>query len=193
VTRLTWSLPLREPSPVDSPKLRHLLADRTGGITLGISKAFERAAIAATGENRTAQLRRSRDLAWRCHPKPDNPSSHLRPCGSSSGVTLAPLPLAPHPYPGEAVSSWVRGLARDTTLQRMLSSSKCLIDQAVRSAPRVRSTTMAFVLAPEPVTLAALSTRAAYGVFANSAAFFCVASRAARNATTGSPMEAKPP
>lgn len=47
VTRLTWSLPLREPSPVDSPKLRHLLVDRTGGITLGICKAFERAAIAA--------------------------------------------------------------------------------------------------------------------------------------------------
>ena len=47
ITRLTWSLPLREPSPVDSPKLRRLLVDRTGGITLGICKAFERAAIAA--------------------------------------------------------------------------------------------------------------------------------------------------
>jgi hypothetical protein len=47
VTRLTWSLPLREPSPVDSSKLRRLLVERTGGITLGICKAFERAAIAA--------------------------------------------------------------------------------------------------------------------------------------------------
>jgi type II secretory pathway predicted ATPase ExeA len=47
VTRLTWSLPLREPSPIDSPKLRRLLLDRTGGITLGIRKAFERAAVAA--------------------------------------------------------------------------------------------------------------------------------------------------
>ncbi len=47
VTRLTWSLPLREPSPVDSPKLRRLLVDRTGGITLGLCKAFERAAITA--------------------------------------------------------------------------------------------------------------------------------------------------
>lgn len=47
VTRLTWSLPLRKPSPVDSAKLRRLLLDRTGGITLGICKAFERAAIAA--------------------------------------------------------------------------------------------------------------------------------------------------
>lgn len=47
VIRLTWSLPLRQPSPVDSPKLRRLLLDRTGGITLGICKAVERAAIAA--------------------------------------------------------------------------------------------------------------------------------------------------
>ena len=47
VTRLTWSLPLREPSPVDSPKLRRLLVDRTGGITLGICKVLERAATKA--------------------------------------------------------------------------------------------------------------------------------------------------
>lgn len=52
VTRLTWSLPLREPSPVDSPKLRRLLVDRTGGITLGICKTFERAAIAAIRDGR---------------------------------------------------------------------------------------------------------------------------------------------
>ena len=52
VTRLTWSLSLREPSPVDSPKLRRLLVDRTGGITLGICKAFERAAIAAIRDGR---------------------------------------------------------------------------------------------------------------------------------------------
>ncbi len=47
VTRLTWSMPLRQPSPVDSPKLRRLLMDRTGGITLGICKALERAAVSA--------------------------------------------------------------------------------------------------------------------------------------------------
>jgi type II secretory pathway predicted ATPase ExeA len=47
VTRLIWSLPLRQPSPVDSPKLRRLLVERTGGITLGICKVVERAAIAA--------------------------------------------------------------------------------------------------------------------------------------------------
>jgi type II secretory pathway predicted ATPase ExeA len=50
--RLTWSLPLREPSPVDSSKLRRLLLDRTGGITLGICKAFERAAVAAIRNGR---------------------------------------------------------------------------------------------------------------------------------------------
>ena len=52
VTRLTWSLPLREPSPVNSPKLRRLLVERTGGITLGICKAFERAAVAAIRDGR---------------------------------------------------------------------------------------------------------------------------------------------
>jgi type II secretory pathway predicted ATPase ExeA len=52
VTRLTWSLPLRSPSPVDSPKLRRLLVERTGGITLGICKAFERAAVAAIRDGR---------------------------------------------------------------------------------------------------------------------------------------------
>ena len=52
VTRLTWSLPLREPSPVDSSKLRRLLVERTGGITLGICKAFERAAITAIRDGR---------------------------------------------------------------------------------------------------------------------------------------------
>lgn len=52
VTRLTWSLPLRLPSPVDSARLRRLLVDRTGGITLGICKAFERAAVAAIRSGR---------------------------------------------------------------------------------------------------------------------------------------------
>ncbi len=47
VTRLTWSLPLRQPSPGVSPKLRRLLVDRTDGITLGICKVLERAAIKA--------------------------------------------------------------------------------------------------------------------------------------------------
>lgn len=47
VTRLIWSLPLREPSPVDSRRLMQMLVGRTGGITLGTCKAIERAAIRA--------------------------------------------------------------------------------------------------------------------------------------------------
>jgi hypothetical protein len=54
VTRLVWSLPLRQSSPVDSAKLRAMLAERSGGVTLGICKAVERAAVAAirTGRER---------------------------------------------------------------------------------------------------------------------------------------------
>jgi type II secretory pathway predicted ATPase ExeA len=52
VTRLVWSLPLRQPSPVDSAKLRAMLAERSGGVTLGICKAVERAAIAAIRNGR---------------------------------------------------------------------------------------------------------------------------------------------
>jgi hypothetical protein len=47
LTRLTWSFPLRQPSPIDSPQLRKLIVDKTEGITIGICKAFERAAISA--------------------------------------------------------------------------------------------------------------------------------------------------
>jgi type II secretory pathway predicted ATPase ExeA len=52
VTRLVWSLPLRQPSPVDSAKLRATLAERSGGVTLGICNAVERAAIAAIRNGR---------------------------------------------------------------------------------------------------------------------------------------------
>ena len=52
VNRLTWSLPLRAPSPVDSSRLRALLVEQSGGITLGICKALERAAIAAIRSGR---------------------------------------------------------------------------------------------------------------------------------------------
>ncbi|WP_256444383.1 TniB family NTP-binding protein [Siccirubricoccus sp. G192] len=52
LTRLIWSLPLREPPPVDSPRLRALLVERSRGITLGICKAVERAAVAAIRSGR---------------------------------------------------------------------------------------------------------------------------------------------
>ena len=47
VNRLVQGLPLRQPSPVDSVKLRRLLIERSGGITLSICRAVERAAAVA--------------------------------------------------------------------------------------------------------------------------------------------------
>jgi hypothetical protein len=113
VTRLTWSLPLREPSPVDSPKLRHLLVERTGGITLGICKAFERAAVAAIrgGEDGSRQLRRSGNLAGRGQPEPAGAWSGACCYGAIARMRCPALPMAPRPYPGEAISSWVHRIA----------------------------------------------------------------------------------
>lgn len=47
VTLLVQGLPLRRPSPVDSAPLRRLLVERSGGITLSMCRALERAAAAA--------------------------------------------------------------------------------------------------------------------------------------------------
>jgi len=47
VNRLVQGLPLRQPSPVDSAKLRRLLIERSGGITLSICRAVERAGAIA--------------------------------------------------------------------------------------------------------------------------------------------------
>jgi hypothetical protein len=52
VTRLVSGLPLRRPSPIDSPKLRRLLVARSGGITICICRAIEKAAIAAIHSGR---------------------------------------------------------------------------------------------------------------------------------------------
>ena len=52
VTRLVTGLPLRRPSPIDSPKLRRLLVERSGGITICICRAIEKAAIAAIRSGR---------------------------------------------------------------------------------------------------------------------------------------------
>lgn len=67
VTRLVWSLPLRRPSPVDSAKLRAKLAERSGGVTLGICKAVERAAITAirTGQERIEAASFENPEIWR--------------------------------------------------------------------------------------------------------------------------------
>jgi chromosomal replication initiation ATPase DnaA len=47
VNLFVQGLPLRQPSPVDSAKIRRLLIERSGGITLSICKALERAGAAA--------------------------------------------------------------------------------------------------------------------------------------------------
>lgn len=47
VNRVVAGMPLRLPSPVDSPKIRRLLAERSGGVTHFICKALEHAAMAA--------------------------------------------------------------------------------------------------------------------------------------------------
>jgi hypothetical protein len=47
VNLLVQGLPLRHPSPVDGPKIRRLLVERSGGITLSICRALQRAGAAA--------------------------------------------------------------------------------------------------------------------------------------------------
>lgn len=47
VNRVVQGFPLRRPSPVDGVKVRRLLAERSGGVTLRVCKALERAAVAA--------------------------------------------------------------------------------------------------------------------------------------------------
>ncbi len=47
VAMLVQGMPLRRPSPVDSVRIRRLLVAQTGGITLSICRALERAATAA--------------------------------------------------------------------------------------------------------------------------------------------------
>jgi hypothetical protein len=45
-------MPLRRPSPTDSPEMCQLLADRTGGVTRNIRRVLERAAIASIKSGR---------------------------------------------------------------------------------------------------------------------------------------------
>ena len=67
VNLLVAGMPLRQPSPVDSPKVRRLLAERTGGVTLSVSKAIERAAIAAirTGKEYIDLAALENENVWR--------------------------------------------------------------------------------------------------------------------------------
>ena len=81
VALLVQGLPLRQPSPVDSSKLRRLLVERSNGITQSICFALQRAAAAAIKSGREFI-----DLAglddggiWRGLGLPAGPSVRLRP------------------------------------------------------------------------------------------------------------------
>jgi Bacterial TniB protein len=67
LARLVQSLPLRRPSPVDSPGLRRLIVARSTGLTWSICKAFERAAVAAivSGEERIDRSSLESSAVWR--------------------------------------------------------------------------------------------------------------------------------
>ena len=49
---LVQNLPLRRPSPVDSPSIRKLVLERSAGLTTNICEAYERAAVAAIRSGR---------------------------------------------------------------------------------------------------------------------------------------------
>jgi hypothetical protein len=81
VNKLVQSLPLRQPSPVDSLALRRLLVERSGGITLSICRAIERAGALAIhhGRERIDLAGLDREEIWRgIRPAPDG-AGRLRP------------------------------------------------------------------------------------------------------------------
>ena len=81
VALLVQGLPLRQPSPVDSTKLRRLLVEQSGGITQSICFALQRAAAAAVRNGREfIDLAGLGDGAiWRGSGLPDHTSTRLRP------------------------------------------------------------------------------------------------------------------
>ena len=81
IALLVQSLPLRRPSPVDSAKLRRLLVERSGGITLSICRALERAAAAAirTGQECIDSPGLEDTEIWRGLLLPHGGTRRLRP------------------------------------------------------------------------------------------------------------------
>ena len=81
VALLVQGLPLRQASPVDSAGLRRLLVERSGGITLSICRALERAAARAirTGQERIDLPSLEDAEIWRGLWLPDSGRSQLRP------------------------------------------------------------------------------------------------------------------
>lgn len=81
VTLLVQGLPLRQPSPINSGKLRQLLVERSGGITQSICWALERAAVAAiqSGGERIDLAGLDRDEIWHGLQLITHTSTRLRP------------------------------------------------------------------------------------------------------------------
>lgn len=81
VNVLVQGLPLRRPSPVDSGRLRRLLVERSGGITLSICRALERAGAAAirNGQERIEPSGLEAPEIWRGLGLPAQGSTRLRP------------------------------------------------------------------------------------------------------------------
>lgn len=67
INLMVQGLPLRSPSPIDSTKIRRLLIERSGGITLTICRAVERAGVAAirNGQERLDQASLEDPSIWR--------------------------------------------------------------------------------------------------------------------------------
>lgn len=80
VALLVQGMPLRQASPVDSAKLRRLLVERSGGITLSICRALERAAAAAihTGQERIDLPDLDDAEIWRGLRLPNSGTARLR-------------------------------------------------------------------------------------------------------------------
>jgi hypothetical protein len=81
ITVLVQGLPLRQPSPVENAALCRLMIERSGGITLSICRALERAAAAAihTGQECIDLPALNGADIWRGLPLPASFAARLRP------------------------------------------------------------------------------------------------------------------
>ena len=87
VTMLVQGLPLRQPSPVDNARLRQLLVARSGGITLSICRALERAGAAAirNGQERIDLAALEDPAIWRGIKPAADAMGRLRPAALARG------------------------------------------------------------------------------------------------------------
>ena len=81
INKLVQSLPLRQPSPVDSLALRRLLIERSGGITLSMCRAIERAGVLAIhhGRERIDLAGLDREEIWCGIRRAPDGTGRLRP------------------------------------------------------------------------------------------------------------------